>query len=202
MSSEGRPVAEYHEEHAKSIPPKQFVIMPPSELKKKREEERLQKLKVKEIENNRLEQFLHHPAPGTMYTAVMLLTDRAEFVGGNIIIDKPINTEITGNGSGESEEMYDDEESSSSTSSNVDADREEKVASKSTEPEGHTPERASLFLLPPNTRLGTDESKFGKRQALVLEFWAYNDAPMQNERPSEQSGKALGLFESSKHKEL
>lgn len=60
--------------------------------------------------------------------------------------------------------------------------------------ENYTPERGNLLLIRGNSH-GPNELLCGKRQSLIVEYWSYNDAPMQSGVASLAQGQdELGLI--------
>ena len=203
-----------------------FIIYPDAESTKKADEEKQRQRKTvyDPDADNVVKGYLQpiEPPNAIAFTAIIQLTDRAQFAGGEVIVSKHKHqrTTISLKGSKNQEEQdpgyqeeeqvggydldedthYDDPEPdtpNSTPSSNkiVEAESErekydphrvefDRFDAEKTTISRYTPEVGNMLLVLGEHSRGLRPVLFGRRNALIVEFWAYEDAPVGVKRPS------------------
>lgn len=182
LSFDGTSLVEYKAAMESIKVPPSFVVLSPQQ-KTAYDAETHQKFLTQRAQEHARHSKHIRSIPGSVYSLVVLLSDRNEFVGGHVLVEHPKTDTYTPN------EDYDDEPMP--------------VKSSHTEHlgmvpgqgiESLTPERGSVLLLPSLSQ-GVDEIFAGSRRALVVELWEYKDSPMSKDRAAVDVGKRLGLMD-------
>lgn len=125
-----------------------------------------------------------------LYTLILLLDERQQFAGGEILAQHEKNEKDT------LIEEYDDEEEDPHSTILV-----KKPEYDPPQPRGRPMffdlepialEKNSMLLMNSRLKHGTDELKTGRRRALVIDLWQYHDAPITTKTLTAEEGKALG----------
>jgi hypothetical protein len=170
------------------------------------------------------------PVGAVAFSAVISLSDRSQFAGGEVLVSRVSRQRTTirpgaqrdqkrssDAGEEESEELLeDDEEVDEDVYSDVEQERRRVAEEEQADPgvpqyprfsaeattiSRYTPELGSMLLGLGEYSRGLRPLLFGRRNALVLEFWAYEDAPAGTKRPGLQEAKPRSA-ESSARAEL
>lgn len=198
-----------------------FVIFPDERAKKEHQQKILEKLRAEDPDTDEaLMPYLkgQREISGTAYTAVLLLSDRSDFAGGDVLArtarcdtleahlaaavhhgvqQKPAGSE--GEGDGE-----DDDDSGGSSGDTIMESDEEASDRDDYEQEmkkfqdglyyqivRYTPERHSLLLVNGAYGFGSQPVRAGTRQALVIELWPFQDAHQRHSTSPEQRHLAV-----------
>jgi hypothetical protein len=157
------------------------------------------------------------PVGAVAFSAVIALSDRSQFVGGEVLVSRVSRqrttirpgaqrgqTKADGAGEEESDDAADeqDEEADEDVYSDVEQERRRaaeeedeeqadpgvpqypRFSAETTTISRYTPELGSMLLGLGEYSRGLRPVLFGRRNSLVLEYWAYEDAPAGTKRPS------------------
>jgi len=202
-----------------------FIIFPDAESNKRAQEEKLQKRKkvydpdADEVVKGYLMPM--EPPNAVAFTAIIQLTDRAQFAGGEVLVSKQkhhrttisLNNkkthgeedpgsqeeELVGGYDLDEDTHYDDPEPDTQDTNNQDKTNGGIVGSEKYDSHHvefarfdaeqttigrYTPEVGNMLLVLGEHSRGLRPVLFGRRNALIVEFWAYADAPVGVKRPS------------------
>jgi hypothetical protein len=193
-----------------------FVVFPDAASREQRAKEEALKAKMQfdpdadEVVSGYLQQ--REPAGAVAFTAVLQLSDRSQFAGGEVLISKvKHHRTIIGVGAHSDgakaaqqsadphregsvleedevdEDVYSDVEQDTRDSIEVDAGDKTlfpRFSAEDTKISRYTPELGSMLLGKGEYPRGLRPVLYGRRNSLVIEYWAFADAPVGVKRPS------------------
>lgn len=196
LKFEGGDVEEYRKmaaekaaaEKEKEMAGSAFVIYPEEELKKQKSMRKGPELLPESERDDVLRKYTHH-LPDNVYIGLLFLNDRADFSGGDLIVNKIPHVQEHQVESADEDE--DDDEDEAKMSGEVRDPNRLKYSNLSR----MTPEKASLVLIQAKYAFGFRQLNAGVRNVLMIEYWNFQHAPIGKTR--------LAIEEAQqRHKEL